>query len=148
MDESFERHIGQAINFALDPNKTVFFDILQGGSIGCHPLINDGIIYFTSCDGHIYALDFDANLLWKFKTMATTQPSPVNLTIKEERGGIVRYFQLPAPIGVIERAYKLVEEMRRGGYGIAGSGYDMADVYHFAERKYGREASGKFSALN
>lgn len=218
MAGEFERHVDQALKFVLDPNKTVFFDILQGGSIGCNPLIHDKNIYFTSCDGHVYALnssgellwnyktgdvmyssptiygekiyvgsydkyvyclDLDGRLVWRFlsggkivsspvivddrvyfgsenqyfycidakngeliwnfKTMASTRPAFVNLTIREERVGVIRYFQLPAPVDVLERAYKLVEEMRRGGYGLQGSNYNLADVYHFSESKYGRQ---------
>lgn len=55
------------------------WEISEGGSMCCTPLIHDGILYFGCCNFNIYAIDVrTGELIWKFKTFGIVfESSPV-----------------------------------------------------------------------
>jgi outer membrane protein assembly factor BamB len=56
----------------------IFYNIPKGGSISSVPEFHDGVVYFTSLDTHLYAVDADSGkMIWKFKTGAPIISSPV-----------------------------------------------------------------------
>ncbi len=56
----------------------IFYKIPKGGSIAAMPEYNEGMIYFPSCDTHVYALDAETGcMIWKFKTGEPTISTPL-----------------------------------------------------------------------
>jgi eukaryotic-like serine/threonine-protein kinase len=48
--------------------KTRIHSISMGGSIFSSPCVSNGIVFFGCNDSYVYALDFDGNKLWSYKT--------------------------------------------------------------------------------
>lgn len=55
-------------------NKT--YDIPRGGGIIATPLITKDRIYVGACDYHMYCLDKDGSMIWKFRTGGVLYSSP------------------------------------------------------------------------
>ncbi|MDI6722051.1 MAG: PQQ-binding-like beta-propeller repeat protein [Candidatus Aenigmarchaeota archaeon] len=58
--------------------RQIFYSIPISGSIASFADYNDGIVYFSSLDSHIYAVDAKTGeMKWKFKTGAPTMSTPI-----------------------------------------------------------------------
>lgn len=49
----------------------------SGGCIYCTPFVDDKYVYFGACDGHMYCVDKEGKLEWKFLTGDLVTSSPV-----------------------------------------------------------------------
>ena len=77
-------HTGNAGDNTTLPRGTLKWTFNTGGAIHSSPAIVDGVVYFGSRDGNIYALDADTGeKLWEFKTDSWVESSPAVV------GGIV-----------------------------------------------------------
>ncbi len=49
--------------------ENLFYNLPKGGSIASVPILHEGVVYFTSMDTYLYALNSDTGkMLWKYKT--------------------------------------------------------------------------------
>jgi eukaryotic-like serine/threonine-protein kinase len=64
-----------AVDAATGQEKWTFTE--AGDKYVASPLIKDGIIYAANSDGHLYTLDTNGKLLWRFKTGKANWSSPV-----------------------------------------------------------------------
>lgn len=56
----------------------IFYNIPKGGSMAAMPEYHEGVIYFPSCDTHIYALNAETGrMIWKFRTGDTAVSTPL-----------------------------------------------------------------------
>ncbi len=76
---SYDKHL-----YALDPSGNILWTITTGGLIDGSPAVANGVVYFSSNDGSIYAANANAStsagggtVLWSYNTGRLSHASPI-----------------------------------------------------------------------
>ena len=69
-------HTGYSTSSAPRTNQTLW-TFTAGDAVKTSPAVVDGIVYFWSDDGYVYALNAaNGSLIWKYNTNGPVHPSP------------------------------------------------------------------------
>jgi len=67
--ENYEVKLEILLSDIKETKDSVTFNIGVGGSVVSKPAIEDGVVFFTSCDKNVYALDLESGEeIWRFST--------------------------------------------------------------------------------